>query len=105
MLVEEFPDDRIERIVYATGSIPITSDYVSNPLVNVFLVPAPWHSKTHEPQLIQIPIAELDVVRRGTVWRGKEKTLYNKKIGESRQHQDFLNLINIQRKKVVRKQK
>lgn len=89
VLVEEFPDDRIERIVYATGSIPITSDYVSNPLVNVFLVPAPWHSKTHEPQLIQIPIAELDVVRRGTVWRGKEKILYNKKVGESRQHQDF----------------
>lgn len=89
VLVEEFPDDRIERIVCATGSIPITSDYVFNPLVNVFVVPAPWHSKTHEPQLIQIPIAELDVVRRGTVWRGKEKILYNKKIGESRQHQDF----------------
>lgn len=71
MRVESFPDDNKLRVVYATGSVLNTSDFVSNPLVNVLVALTPQEDQ--EPLLIQVPISDLDIVRRGSVWQGQKR--------------------------------
>lgn len=71
MRVESFPDDNKLRVVYATGSVLHTSDFVSNPLVNVLVALTPQENQ--EPLLIQVPISDLDIVRRGSVWLGQKR--------------------------------
>ena len=67
MRIDSFPDDDKLRIVYATGSVPKTNDFVSNPLVNVFIALVPQRDLNREPLLIQVPISDLDIVRRGAI--------------------------------------
>lgn len=73
MRIDSFPDDDKLRIVYATGSVPKTNDFVSNPLVNVFIALVPQRDLNREPLLIQVPISDLDIVRRGSVWQGQKR--------------------------------
>ncbi|EGT3592922.1 hypothetical protein NMC40_17860 [Proteus mirabilis] len=77
MHIDSFPDDDKLRVVYATGSVPKTNDFVSNPLVNIFVALVPQKDQSREPQLLQIPISDLDIVRRGSVWLGQKRVSIN----------------------------
>ncbi|MBS7820742.1 hypothetical protein J7552_05525 [Wohlfahrtiimonas chitiniclastica] len=73
MRIDSFPDDDKLRVVYATGSVPKTNDFVSNPLVNVFVALVPQRGQGRAPHLIQVPVSDLDIVRRGSVWQGQKR--------------------------------
>lgn len=72
MRIDSFPDDDKLRVVYAIGSMLKTTDFVSNPLVNVLIALLP--QKDQQPQLIQVPVSDLDIVRIGSLWQGQKRT-------------------------------
>ena len=80
--VEEFPKDDVERVVWAYGAVYQNRSLATGePLVDVLLrrINQDGHI-ADENESCQVAVAQLDIVRLGSIWRGQKRLakLWNK---------------------------
>ena len=77
--IENFPNDDIYRVVWAYGSVQKGSTVTGVPEIHILLVDLFFNEVTNKFELsnqtrvIKISIAQLDIVRYMTIWKGQKR--------------------------------
>ena len=82
--IENFPDDEIYRVVWAYGSLQKGTTVTTVPEIHVLLVNLEYDIFKEKYQLIsnkftvvKISIAQLDIARYMTIWKGRKRVVDN----------------------------
>lgn len=81
--LENFPNDDIYRVVWAYGSLQKGATITTVPELHVLLLDLKYDVSQEEYQLtskstvVKIPIAQLDIARYMTIWKGRKRIVDN----------------------------